>query len=315
LYRGILKSLKFNEEHDPNHVGLGPKYKYKVHVAYAENLIAQDLYKEAEEIHVTLIALSKDVNGDKDPQTLRALKTLAWIKVHIKKLTEAEELYKEALALYSEVYGERHIETLEVALPYADLLYSMHRGVPGPALRAVNDLYHRILNVKIEIHENTELSDGCFQTISRIADIETALGDLASAEGMLRRAQRVAEGLYGIKRPQTIATLFSLASIIMLQEHQKPTRTRDKQRSTDALALYRRVLVAWKVTPTLGPVHPETLKVIVIMAGLLFELDAAEDAMELLERAVVACERSLSLGKDSPETIKVGNYCRLSTVL
>lgn len=305
LYRGILKSLKYNEERDRNGVGLGPKYKYKVYVAYAECLIAQELYREAEEIHLTLMDLSKQVNGDNDPQTLCALKTLAWIKTRLKKLTEAEALYREALGLFSQVFGERHVETLEVALPYADLLYSVNQGIPGPALRAVNDLYHRILELQIETSGGNEVLDGCFESMSRIADIEETLGDLEGAEGTLRRAQRVAEELFGAKRLQTISIIFNLASIIMRQEKLTTRRKRSKERSADALSLYRRVLKAWKVTPSFGPVHPDTLKIVVIMAELQFDLDLREDAMEILERALVACERSHTLGKDASETIQM----------
>ena len=63
IYRSVLSSLLRIEEADEhkNGHGYGAEYKYNVYAAYAECLVAQELYIEAETTHVTLIDLSTQV--------------------------------------------------------------------------------------------------------------------------------------------------------------------------------------------------------------------------------------------------------------
>ena len=86
---------------------------------------------------------------------------------------------------------------------------------------------------------------------------------------MLRKALRVAEEIYGLKKGPTISIIFRLATIIMTQGQQDEKS--NTKRNLEMLLLFKRVLVAWKVTPSYGPVHPETLKIIHLISGIYYE--------------------------------------------
>ena len=245
------------------------------------------------------------MNGDDNPKTLFARKTLAWLKTRLGKLQEAEDLYSAALQDFSSYYGQYHEETLAVALPYADLLFNRFDGDPGPGLEAVGTMYREILLAQIDVNGGSEMNTGCFDTMSRVAGIYETLGDFAAAEAMWRRIINVAETIYGPKAAATITVLHRLAVLIYKEDKRRMPREKVAERNAEALALYRRVLVVWKVAPPFGPVHPQTLKIRVIVSKLYYDMGLHHEAMEFLERALVACERNSALGKDASETMGV----------
>ena len=106
------------------------------------------------------------------------MKTLAWLKVKLEKFGEAEDLYRRTQALYTTVYGDHHQEWLNISLPFADLLYNLDHDSSGPAVEAVKDMYIQILSLQMELHENSDLSEGCFETMSRLGYILVSLKDL-----------------------------------------------------------------------------------------------------------------------------------------
>ena len=245
------------------------------------------------------------MNGEDDPKTLFATKTLAWLKTRLGKLQEAEELYRTTLEDFASYYGQHHEETLAVALPYADLLFNRFNGDPGPGLESVRAMYCEILLVQIDVNDGSEMNSGCFDTMSRVAGILETLGDVSAAEVMWRRAVNVAETIYGPKATATITVLHRLAVLIYNEDKRRMPRQQVAERHAEALALYRRVLVAWKVSPPFGPVHPQTLKLRVIVSKLYYDMGLLHEAMEVVERALVACERNPALGKEASETMGV----------
>lgn len=90
-----------------------------------------------------------------------------------------------------------------------------------------------------------------------------------AAEMILRNGLRVAEEIYGSKKGPTISIIFRLATIIMSQG-QKDEKD-NTERNLEMLILFKRVMIAWKVTPSYGPVHPETLKIIHLISGIYYE--------------------------------------------
>ena len=142
--------------------------------------------------------------------------------------------------------------------------------------------------------------------------------------------------MFGAKHPSTISTIFRLASLIIKQENAAATAATSKNKSSssspspspspssssgsnnnsfsrfwelaeerknEALDLYHQVLNAYKNAPNYGPVHSDTLKVVMVLSDLYYHQNMPTDAVELLERAMVACERAQSLGKDSNVTM------------
>ena len=305
LYRDILHSVvKLENDDNALGFGLGPRYKFDVLHPFMDILMAAKAYTEAEQISPEFIETSKQIHGATAPQTLNAMRNLAFIKVELKNFSEAESLYKEVVGLYATVYGDSDPKTLNVMLPYADIMYQMKKTTVGPALKAVGDLYVRILaNLRV-INDGSDVSEGLseriFDTLSRLADIYTTLGDLENAERMLRQALLVE--VYGSKHPKTVTTMFRLAEIISNHQQRQQIQTKGQAQSTEALTLYRRVLSSWKVIPSYGPVHPVTINALVILAERYYQHAMHFDAVELLERGLVACERS-ALGPDAPATL------------
>ena len=125
------------------------------------------------------VLLSSQLNGPEHPYTLNAMKTLAWLKVKLEKFGEAEDLYRRTQVLYTTVYGEHHQEWLNISLPFADLLYNLDHDSSGPAVEAVKNMYQQILSLQIALHGNSDLSEGCFETMSRLGYILASLKDLS----------------------------------------------------------------------------------------------------------------------------------------
>jgi tetratricopeptide (TPR) repeat protein len=299
LYRDIFNSV-VNLEHDDNALGfgLGPGYKLDVLHPFTDLLMATRAYREAEQVYPELIATSEVVHGAKAPLTLSAMKNLAFVKAELDNLAEAETLYKEVVGLYAAVYGEEDPLSLSVLSPYAELLYQKRQDTAGPALKAVGDLYVRILAIQREM-SGGDVTEEMFNTLRRMADIYTTLGDLEGAEGVLREGLSVAETLFGAKHADTITTMFLLAMAINNQQQKSHAR------GALALGLFQRVLSSWKVTPSYGPVHPVTLFAMVALAERYYQQSMQLEAVELLERGLVACERSSTLGRDAPATLNI----------
>lgn len=137
--------------------------------------------------------------------------------------------------------------------------------------------------------------------------------------------------MFGAKQPSTISIIFRLASLIIKQENAAATAAigqnkssssspsssgsknnsfsgfweKAEERKIEALNLYHQVLNAYKNAPNYGPVHPDTLNVVIVLSDLYYQQNLPTDAVELLERAMVACERALSLGKDAHVTMNM----------
>ena len=73
-------------------------------------------YAEAEPLFVQVLALSREVQGERHPaDTIGSMNDLATHYSQTGRYAEAEPLYVQTLALRSEVLGEHHPDTLPVA--------------------------------------------------------------------------------------------------------------------------------------------------------------------------------------------------------
>ena len=305
LFRSVLAVVRQLEAVDEElGYGLGPAYKLGVLSPYCECLVAVRAWDEADARLDEAVDLSRIVAGGNAPDTLRLLVRHAAVKVHRGLGADAEALYQHVLPMLSKAMGELHAETLAATTAYAELLFQRRKGSPpGPALSAVNDVYATLVNAHKAIKYGSDSSEGCFEAYSRIAEVHELLADLPAAENILRRAVHVAEQVHGTQHPATIAALFRLATVVRRQQDGKLSAARDAAQSAEVMALYRCVLAGWKVATGYGPVHPEALKVIAVIADLLYRQDDRADAVELLERGLAACERAPTLGKNCATTM------------
>jgi tetratricopeptide (TPR) repeat protein len=149
--------------------------------------------------------------------------------------------------------------------------YLAHRTGPDPEAERID----RSLEV-------TSLNDSALSLESS--------GDLAGAEGLLRRALAIAEGALGPDHPDTAGTLNNLASLL-----------EGKGDLTGAEALYRRALRICE--SRLGPDDPRTARSLDNLAGLLGARGDYAAAAPLYRRALAIAEKAF--GPDDAATREI----------
>jgi tetratricopeptide (TPR) repeat protein len=301
IFREILSSLERNSE-------AGLMHHYRATISLGEILMKMESFGEAEGVYESLVQMGAQLYPGNDAGTLLNGKVLASLKYRLGKLSESEGLFKWVLEGFEAIYGYQHEQTLAVLTLYADLLYEEYKlsvkagDSPledGIDLRAVNELYGRILS--IQQNSFGEMSKECFPTTLRLGESNRLLEEYETAVDFFNNALTIAEATYGPKHKITISTMSGLAGV-MIKEVDGDFKEENRDKIDCAAKLLHTVLIGYK--STLGPVHEETIKTILLLSSLYTLKEMPHDAVEMLERAHNACARSL--GKEHTRTLTVG---------
>jgi tetratricopeptide (TPR) repeat protein len=162
------------------------------------------------------------------------------------KWIDAESHLRRAVSLFAEIDG---VDPEEAALAHARL---------GMLLRGTGDLedaaYH--MGCAVELREKNGASEPeLVEALERLAEIETAAGNLRAAEGALRKAAALRHQSHGPDSPMTALSLQHLAMNLA-----------EQQQLAEASALYARVLAVFEKSlgiahPGLGPVYEQAAQV------------------------------------------------------
>jgi hypothetical protein len=88
---------------------------------------AQERYDEAEKIKVEVLALRRDVLGEKHPDTIESMAELAVTYHAQERYDEAEKIKVEVLALRRNVLGEKHPDTIRSMAELATTYHAQRR--------------------------------------------------------------------------------------------------------------------------------------------------------------------------------------------
>ena len=231
------------------------------------------LYREALDAHRTTL-------GDRDPETLALIGTMASLLQDQGKLSEAEPLKREVLSVQREMLGDRHPDTLVAINAMASLLQSQGK------LDEAEPLYREALDAR-----RATLGDRHKKTLRAIHDMAVLLqqrGQMDEAKQLYLEAFEGRRAVFGDRHPRTIDTMSDLAQLLKAQ-----------RKLDEAQPLMREALEARR--EMLGDRHHYTLTSINCMAVLLKDQGRLDEAEPLMHEALAG--RRATLGNRHRHTL------------
>ncbi|KAM0169104.1 hypothetical protein ACHAPF_010290 [Botrytis cinerea] len=238
--------------------------------------------EKAEQLDIEVLALRKEVLGEKHPDTITAMASLAstwWDQGHYEK---AKQLEIEVLALRKEVLGEKHPDTI---FAMANLASTWRR----------QGHYEKAKQLQIEVLalQKEVLGEKHPDTIFAMANLASTWrqqGHYEKAEQLEIEVLSLRKKILGEKHPDTILAMANLASTWQQQGYNEKA----EQLQIEVLALRKEVL---------GEKHPDTIFVMANLASTWQQQGHYEKA-EQLQSEVLALRKEI-LGERHPDTISV----------
>jgi tetratricopeptide (TPR) repeat protein len=247
----------------------------------------QGKFQQALPLAEKAFKIRNEILGEKHPDTLTSLNTLALIYQNIGRLFEALPLFKKGYRLTKEVLGEKHpdtlislnnltyihTESLKLAETYNNQVVQFYQQ--GQFEQAL-PLAEEALKIRIEIlgekHPNT------LQSMNNLALIYQNIGWLSEALPLSEKNYRLTKEVLGEKHPSTLRSLNNLAGIYQTIGQ-----------LSEALPLFEKSYRLHK--EVLGEKHPDTL-------GSLNNLALIYQALWQLSEALPLSEKSYRLHKE-----------------
>jgi tetratricopeptide (TPR) repeat protein len=223
---------------------------------------------------------ARKASGDRSPQTLTSLDTLALFYMALGRFSEAEPLDREALQGWRKVRGPHDPRTLFSLNNLAALYHSQGRFSEAEplfqeALQAMREVYGP--------HDPQTLT-----ALNNLAAVYQSQGRYGEAEPLYREALEAMRALLGARDPQTLTSLNNLAAVYQSQG-----------RYGEAEPLYREALQARR--EVLGARHPDTLVSLNALAELYQSQGRNGEAERLLRQALPASRDALGPHAAQPE--------------
>ncbi|MEH6826684.1 CHAT domain-containing tetratricopeptide repeat protein [Parasphingorhabdus sp.] len=250
------------------------------------DLVDAGKLREAESLFAIELNLTREILGEKHPDTLDSLINYASILKALGRFSDAEPLLAEALQLRRELLGPVHPLTLISLNNYALVLENLGRSAEAEPLYAEALRLNR--ETVGEKHPSTITS------LNNYAGVLENLGRAGEAEPLYAKAVRLNREVLGDRHPDTLSSLGNHAFV--LDEMGRASEAEALQ--AEALRLKREIL---------GENHPSTLTSLNNYALLLENLGRANEAEPLFAEAL-RLNREV-LGAKHPDTLKsLNNY-------
>ncbi|MET4201970.1 CHAT domain-containing tetratricopeptide repeat protein [Bradyrhizobium sp. LA6.12] len=225
------------------------------------------------------LRLARQEFGNRAPQTLAILISLAQLYQLGGRSDEAEPLFREAASYFREAVqasrkklGPRHPQTLITIISLAQVQQAWnHYRDAEPLFREALQASRETLGPR---HPQTLIS------IDGLAQVYNALGRYDEAEPLYREALKARREMLGARHPDTLGSLNALASFY-----------RDRGRYEQAEPFYLEALQASR--ETLGPRHPQTLNSIDALAHVYQYWGHWEQAEPLYQEVLRANRETL----------------------
>jgi tetratricopeptide (TPR) repeat protein len=237
-------------------------------------------WKEKEPVDKRALDLRREVLGEKHPDTIRSMASLAATYHEQGRYNEAEPMKLKALQFRREVLGEKHPDTMKSMADLADTYYSQGRYNEAQGIcREVLDLRRELLGEK---HPDTIWS------MASLGGTYHVQGRYDEAEEIAVKVLDLRREVLGEKHPDTISSMADLASTYHAQgRHDEAERLKD-----EALELRREVL---------GEKHPDTIRSMASLAAT-YHVQGRYDIAERLKDKALDLRREV-LGNKHPDTI------------
>ncbi|KAH7119495.1 hypothetical protein B0J13DRAFT_589975 [Dactylonectria estremocensis] len=237
-------------------------------------------HEEAEEIFIKVLKLQQKILGEKHPDTIWSMGSLAATHYAQGRYNKAEQLYVDVLGLRQEVLGEKHPDTIwsMASLATAYQTQGQHEKAEKIAVK-VSELRQEVLGEK---HPHTIQSMRCLATIYH------QQGRYDEAEEIKAKVLELRREILGEKHLHTIQAMGSLATT-----HQAQGRNDEAEEILVKVLELRREI--------LGEKHPHTLRAMHDLAVTWNSCGRIDDAVGLMEKCRQL--RCSTLGSDHPFTI------------
>ncbi|KAH6653678.1 hypothetical protein BKA67DRAFT_660234 [Truncatella angustata] len=236
--------------------------------------------REAEELLVRVIEVSKRVVGAEHPDTLAAMNNLALVYSYQGRLKEAEELSVQLMEAYKRVLGVEHPDTLAAMNTLALTYMGQNR------LKEAEELFVRVIEVWKRVvgaeHPDT------LAAMNNLASTYMEQHRLKEAKELFVRVIEVSKRVVGVEHPDTLTAISNLASTYSLQGRLK-----------EAEELFVHVVEARK--RVLGVEHRDTLAAMTNLALTYKQQRRLKEVEELFAHVMEARKRVL--GVEHPDTL------------
>jgi NB-ARC domain. len=242
---------------------------------------ARGLYPLARVAHEQALALARRLLGERHPDSLTCMGSLAETLRIEGDLAGARALQENVLAAHRELLGDGHPRTLTSLHNLAVIL--SNQGNPAGA-RALKE---QVLEISREV-----LGDRHPDTLASMHNLAATLadqGDVAGARALEERVLAVYCECLGEQHPHTLTSMNNLAEFLFRQGDVAGAR-----------ALERQVLASRRTL--LGERHPDTVRSMNNLAGTLADQGDLAGARALQERALEL--RREVLGDRHPDTLQ-----------
>jgi tetratricopeptide (TPR) repeat protein len=244
-----------------------------------EYLRSRAEYQQAEQVLRRALAIRETVLGDRHPDTLASLETLARVLQAQADLDGARALHERVLAIREARFGAEHPETAKSLGALAGVFHDQGD------LETARALHERALAIR-EVRLGSDHPDTA-ESLNYLSNVLYDQGDLTGARELRERALAIREARLGPDHPDTLWTLSNLATVLGDQGHLDSAR-----------ALHERALAIREAR--LGPDHPDIAFGLNYLGHILRAQGDLDGARAHFERALRINEARL--GPRHPET-------------
>ncbi|RYP75460.1 hypothetical protein DL771_002345 [Monosporascus sp. 5C6A] len=247
----------------------------------SEYLYDRGRWREREPVDLIALGLRRKALGEKDPETIRSMASLAVTYNGQGRYDEAEKICTETLQLRREVLGEKHPATIRSMAELAATYDKQGR------YSETEEIYTEVLQLQREVLGKKH------------PDTLWSMADLAATYYKQRRYNenekidveilQLRREVLGKKHPDTIRSISNLATTYYAQG-----------RYSEAEKIYTEVLQLRG--KGLGKKHPDTIKSMANLAGTYSRQGRYSEAEKIMVEALQL--RREVLGKKHPDTIK-----------
>ncbi|PCD20349.1 hypothetical protein AU210_016216 [Fusarium oxysporum f. sp. radicis-cucumerinum] len=237
-------------------------------------------WREKEPVDSRTWGLRQAVLGEKHPDTINSMASLAATYHEQGRYGKAEPMKAKALQFRREVLGKKHPDTMQSMADLADTYYSQGRY----------DEAERLTNEALELRREV-LGEKHPDTISSMADLAAtchAQGRYAEAQIFMGETLALRREVLGEKHPNTISSMAELAAAY----HTQGRYAEAEIFMDEALALRREVL---------GEKHPDAIWSMAELAAAYHTQGRYDEAERLRDEALEL--RREVLGGEHPDTI------------
>jgi serine/threonine protein kinase len=239
------------------------------------------LYDRAQKLDERVVDIRFRALGPQSPDTLKAMRGLAWILFNKGQYACAETLQLHTLDLQRLIVGPEHPDTLASMNNLAAIFDGEGRRIEAEKLnRDTLEIRRRVLGPE---HPDTLTS------MSNLAAVLMELGHNVEAEKLFRETLEIRRRVLWPEHPDTLVSMSNLSVVLGNEGRYAEMEKLDR----DALEIRRRLL---------GPQHPETLASMNNLAVVLSYEERYAEAEKLDREALDV--RLRVLGAEHPDTLE-----------